>query len=159
MADLKPQIGCLTSRTDVNQEQKDTLLEETKAWRKKDVLPRSDRSLSRKGESQPREDEGRPGRNGGRGECLRRKIGQKDTTNLKANQEKSEAVAVHQEVPKEEVEVETVGALEGRNGDRRLAVRRRGRQEKEAQSDCGSRQKLVAARGRLTRRAVPALRK
>jgi hypothetical protein len=34
------------------------------------------------------------------------------TTDLEDNREHSEAVAVHQEVPNEETEVETVGALE-----------------------------------------------
>jgi hypothetical protein len=55
--------------------------------------------------------------------------------------------------------METVGALGDRNGIRSLAVRRRGRQEKGAQGDCGFRQKFAASRGRSTRRAVLALRK
>jgi hypothetical protein len=34
MADLKTQTGCLTSRTDINQEKLDAWLEEMKTWRK-----------------------------------------------------------------------------------------------------------------------------
>jgi hypothetical protein len=56
-------------------------------------------------------------------------------------------------------EVETVGALEDRYRDRRLAARLQGRAKKRTQDDSGSQQKLVSPRGRLTRRAVPALRK
>jgi hypothetical protein len=41
---------------------------------------------------------------------------------LEANREKSDAVAEHQEVPNEEAEVETVGALKGRYEDQHLAV-------------------------------------
>jgi hypothetical protein len=49
-----------------------------------------------------------------------------DTANLKVSREKLEAVAVHQEVPDEETEVETIGALDDRYGERRLAFRRCG---------------------------------
>jgi hypothetical protein len=35
-----------------------------------------------------------------------------DTMDLEANQGKSEAIAVHQEVPKEEAAVETIRAVE-----------------------------------------------
>jgi hypothetical protein len=68
-------------------------------------------------------------------------------------------VAEHQEIPKEEAAVEITGALEYRYGDWHLAVRRRRQPRKRSEADGGSRQKLVAARGRLTRRAIPALRK
>jgi hypothetical protein len=44
---------------------------------------------------------------------------------LVANREKSGAVATHPEVPNEEAEVETIGALEDRYGKGHLAVRRR----------------------------------
>jgi hypothetical protein len=87
------------------------------------------------------------------------RLNKMDTTDLEANREKSEAVAVRQEVPNKEAEVETILALEDRYGDRRLTVGRRGRPEKWAQGDGGSRQKLAPARGRLTHRAIPALRK
>jgi hypothetical protein len=43
---------------------------------------------------------------------------------LQANRENSDAVAKHQEVPNEEAEVETVGALKDRYGDWHLAVGR-----------------------------------
>jgi hypothetical protein len=73
MADLKTQIGCLASRTDVNQEKMDTWIEGTKALEKRDDgLSRSDGGLSRKGEGQSKEDESQPGRNGDSGGRLRR---------------------------------------------------------------------------------------
>jgi hypothetical protein len=62
------------------------------------------------------------------------RLGKMDTTDLEANRENSEAIAVHQEVPNERAEVETVGPLEGRYGDRRLAVRRSGRLTRRAVS-------------------------
>jgi hypothetical protein len=45
-----------------------------------------------------------------------------DTMDLEDNREKSEAVAVHQEVNREGETVEAIGALEVRSGDKRLAV-------------------------------------
>jgi hypothetical protein len=53
----------------------------------------------------------------------------------------------------------TIGATEERSRDRCLAVRCRGRPKKRTQGDGGYRQKLAAARRRLTRRASPARRK
>jgi hypothetical protein len=58
-------------------------------------------------------------------------------------------------VPKGEAAVETIGALDCRYGDRHLAVGRRRQPKKRTQGDGGLRQMLVAARGRLIRRAVP----
>jgi hypothetical protein len=55
-------------------------------------------SLSRKGEDQPREDEGLPGKNGGHGGCLQRMLDKMDTMDLEASQEKLDTVAEHQEV-------------------------------------------------------------
>jgi hypothetical protein len=63
------------------------------------------------------------------------------------------------EVHNDEAAVETIGALEDRHGDQRLAVRCRGRPKKRTQDGSGPRQKLAAAQVRLTRRAIPALRK
>jgi hypothetical protein len=55
-----------------------------------------------------------------------------------------DSVVVHQEVPKEEVAMDTFGALKKRHGDRHLAVGRRRR----TQGNGGSREKLaVACRG------------
>jgi hypothetical protein len=39
------------------------------------------------------------------------RLNKMNTADLKANREKSEGVAVHQEVPDEEAEVEIIGAL------------------------------------------------
>jgi NAD(P)H-dependent flavin oxidoreductase YrpB (nitropropane dioxygenase family) len=54
-------------------------------------------------------------------------LGKMDAKYLDANRKNSEAVAVHQEVPNEGDKLETVGAIEERYGDRRLAVWRGGR--------------------------------
>jgi hypothetical protein len=67
------------------------------------------------------------------------------TTDLEANRENSEAVAVHNEALNEEAEEDTVKALEDRHG----AERRR------SQSDDVSRQTSAASRRRLTRSASP----
>jgi hypothetical protein len=73
---------------------------------------------------------------------------------MEVNREKSEAIAVHQEVPDEEAAVDTIGTREDRYGDRHLATGRRQQPKKWTQGDGGFRQKLGAARGRFTRRAV-----
>jgi hypothetical protein len=80
------------------------------------------------------------------------RLGKMDTMDL-------EAVTVHQEVPKEETTVETTGALEDRYGNRHLAVGSHRQPKKRIQGDGGSRQKLAAARGSLSRRTVPVRRK
>jgi hypothetical protein len=69
-----------------------------------------------------------------------------------------EAVAKHQEVPKEEATVETIWALEDQYGDWHLAVGHRRQPKKRNQGNGGSRQKLAAAWGRLTLHTVPAPR-
>jgi hypothetical protein len=68
-------------------------------------------------------------------------------------------VTVHPESHIEEATVETIGALEGRYGDRHVAVGRRRKPEKWTQGGGGSRKKLAAASRRMTRHAVPAPRK
>jgi hypothetical protein len=68
-----------------------------------------------------------------------KKAEQMDTADLEANREKSEVVVKNQEVPNEEAEMETVGALKNQYGDRRLAVRRRGRPKKRTEGDGESR--------------------
>jgi hypothetical protein len=65
----------------------------------------------------------------------------------------------YKEVRNEEAPVETIGELENRQGDRRLAVSCRGQPKKRTQVDSGSRQNLAAAQIRLTCRFIPALRK
>jgi hypothetical protein len=87
------------------------------------------------------------------------RLGKVDITDLEANREKSEDVAVYQEVPDEEAAVETIGALEDLYGDRNLPIGSHRQLKKRTHGDGGSRQKLAAAKGRLTRRAVPAPRK
>jgi hypothetical protein len=58
-------------------------------------------------------------------ELFEERLNKMETTDLETKRGNSEAVAYQQEVPNEEAEVETVGALEGRYGDRKLAVGRR----------------------------------
>jgi hypothetical protein len=61
--------------------------------------------------------------------------------------------------PKEEVEVETIGALEHRYGDWHLAIGRRRQPKRRTQGDCGSRKKLAATRIQMTHCAIPAWHK
>jgi hypothetical protein len=68
-----------------------------------------------------------------------------DTTDLEANPEKSDAVAEHQEAPKEETAVETIEVFIDQNGDHHLAVRHRRQPKKRTQGDGGSRNNLTAA--------------
>jgi hypothetical protein len=69
---------------------------------------------------------------------------------VEANPEEMESVAEYQEVPKEEVALETIEALEDRYGDRRLTVRYHRQPKKQTQGDDGFRKKLAAARRRMT---------
>jgi hypothetical protein len=64
-----------------------------------------------------------------------------------------------EEVLKEEAAVENVRALKKRNGDRHLAVRRRGQPKERTQGSGGSQKKLAAACRGMTRSAIPARRK
>jgi hypothetical protein len=68
-------------------------------------------------------------------------------------------VAETEEVPEEAAVEDKFGATEDRAGDPRLAVRRHRERKKRAQVNGGPRQKFAAFRGRVTRRAVPALLK
>jgi hypothetical protein len=75
---------------------------------------------------------------------------------LEANQEKSDTVAEHQEVPKEKVAVETIRALEDQYGDWHLAVGHRQQLKKWTQGDGGSWKKMGATCRHITHRAIPA---
>jgi hypothetical protein len=79
-------------------------------------------------------------------------------TRLEATLE-AEPVLECQELFKEETNVDNIASSEDRYGEQRLAVRRRRGAKKRAQDSIGSRQKLSAARMRVIRRAVPAVRK
>jgi hypothetical protein len=70
---------------------------------------------------------------------------------MEANPGELQPVAVHQEVPKEEV-VEMIGALK----DQYLAVGHHQQTKKRTHGDGGSQRKLAATRGQFTCRAVPA---
>jgi hypothetical protein len=82
-----------------------------------------------------------------------------EATDLQANTEEIEIVAEHRQVSKQEAAVKTMGALEDRYRDQSLAVRWCGLPKKRTEDNDGSRQKLAATHGLLTRRAVPALHK
>jgi hypothetical protein len=60
---------------------------------------------------------------------------------LETNRENSDAVTEWQDVPKEDVVVETIWALEDRFGDWHLAEGRRRQPKKLTQGDDGSRKK------------------
>jgi hypothetical protein len=82
-----------------------------------------------------------------------------EATSLEANPEETEAAVERQELFKEELNNENVGSSEDRSGEQRLAVRRRRGAKKRTQDSVGSRQKVSAARKRVIRRAIPAVRK
>jgi hypothetical protein len=73
--------------------------------------------------------------------------------------EETEVVAKPQEVPEGATEQETIGVIEDRSGNLRLAVRCRGRLKTRTKCDGRLRQDCAATVGRPTRRFVPALRK
>jgi hypothetical protein len=73
-----------------------------------------------------------------------------DTTDLEALPEEKETLAEQQEIPNEEAEVGTVGALEDRYGVRFLAVGHRQQVKIGTWDDGGSWKKLSAAQGELT---------
>jgi hypothetical protein len=82
-----------------------------------------------------------------------------DATTLEANPEETEAAVERQDLFKEEINFDTIGSSEDRCEHQRLAVRRRRGAKKLSQDSVGSRQKLSAARKRVIRRAIPAVRK
>jgi hypothetical protein len=85
------------------------------------------------------------------GSCLEKT----EATDFEANSEETKSESKHQEITEEETAVENVGALNDRYRDRHLAVGCRRQSKKRTQGNGGSQQKLVAARRRLTRRAIP----
>jgi hypothetical protein len=66
---------------------------------------------------------------------------------------------VHEEVPKEEVALETVRALKEPSEERHVAVRRLGQPKKQTNCNGGSRKKLTTACRGMTRPAIPTRRK
>jgi hypothetical protein len=75
---------------------------------------------------------------------------------LEANPEESDAVAEHQEAPKEEARVQTFGALKEKYGNLHLAVGCRRQLRKRTQDDGGSRKKLAATHRGMIHHAIPA---
>jgi hypothetical protein len=82
-----------------------------------------------------------------------------DATRLESTLEETEAAMERQELFKEETNFDNVGSSEDRSEDQRLAVRRRRGAKKRSQDSVGSRQEISAARKRVVRRAIPAVRK
>jgi hypothetical protein len=76
-----------------------------------------------------------------------------------ANPEEMKCVAVHEEVPEEDVTVKTIRALKERYGDGHIAVGSRREPKKWSQGSGGSRKELAAAWRGMTRRVIPARRK
>jgi hypothetical protein len=90
---------------------------------------------------------------------FKERLGRMDATDLEASQEKSDALAEYQDVPKEEIAVETVRALENRYGDRHLAVECCQKPKKWIQGDGGSQKKLAAVCRWMTHHAGTTWRK
>jgi hypothetical protein len=82
-----------------------------------------------------------------------------DATRLEATPESTEAAVERQELFKEEINLDNIGSSEDRCEEQRLAARRRRGAKKRTQYSVGSRQKVSAARKRVIRRAIPAVRK
>jgi hypothetical protein len=82
-----------------------------------------------------------------------------EATNLEATPEATEAAVERQKLHENEINFDTIGSSEDRCEDQRLAVRRRRGAKKRSQASVGSRQKVSAARKRVIRRAIPAVRK
>jgi hypothetical protein len=78
---------------------------------------------------------------------------------LEVNPEEVEVIAENQEVPNEEVAVETIRALEDQYGDQHLALGHCQQLKKRTQGNGGFQQKLAAAQGQLTHHAIPASHK
>jgi hypothetical protein len=76
-----------------------------------------------------------------------------DTMDFEPSQEKPDTVAEHQEVSKDEVAVEIIGALEDRYGNWHLAVGRCRQPKKWTQGNDVSWKKLAAARRQMTHHA------
>jgi hypothetical protein len=82
-----------------------------------------------------------------------------EATKMEANPEVTEATVERQELFEEKINVDNIGSSEDRCEEQRLVVRRRRGEKKRTQYCVGSRQKVSAARKRVIRRAVPAVRK
>jgi hypothetical protein len=82
-----------------------------------------------------------------------------DATSLEANPEETEAAVERQEPFKEEINVDNIVSSEDQCEDQRFVLRRRRGAKKRTQDSVGSRQKVSAARKRVIRRAIPAVRK
>jgi hypothetical protein len=82
-----------------------------------------------------------------------------DATRLESTLEETEAPVERQELFKKEINAKNIASSEDRCEEQRLVVRRRRGVKKRSQDSVGSRQKLFAARKRVIRRAVPAVRK
>jgi hypothetical protein len=82
-----------------------------------------------------------------------------EATNLDATLEATEAAVERQELFQEELNTENIESSEARSGYQRLVVRRRRGAKKRTQDSAGRRQKLSAARKRVVRYAIPAVRK
>jgi predicted Zn-dependent protease len=98
-----------------------------------DGLPRSNGVQSKKTKADREEMEAKM-------DVFEERLDKMDTTDSKANREKSEGLAVNQEVPNQEAAVgETIGAMKYQYGDRHLDIGRRRQPKKRTQGSGGSR--------------------
>jgi hypothetical protein len=82
-----------------------------------------------------------------------------DATILESTLVETEAAVERQEIFKEETNFDNIGSSENRCKDQRLAARHRRGAKKRSQDSVRSRQKVSAARKRVIRRTIPAVRK
>jgi hypothetical protein len=88
-----------------------------------------------------------------------REVSEACAEKMVANPDELKSVAVHEEVPKEEIAVNTFGTLKKWYGDRHLAVRRRRKSKKRTQGNGGSPMKLAVAFRGVANCGIPTLRK
>jgi hypothetical protein len=172
MAKMKVQIGCLTSRTgvnqekaedchrervpkmDANQEKMDAWLEELKAWQKeRTTCQEVTEACLDKAKANPEKMKAGLEEMEAAMDVFKERMDKTDTMDLEANRETSEAVAVHQ---KSLMKVENVGALEDQYGDWNLTAGLCRQPKKRTQGNGGSWKMLAVTRGRMTRHAIPA---
>jgi hypothetical protein len=147
---LEAQIGSLTSRMEADKEESRAEKKADKEERKAD----KEELMVRMNSNQEKTETAINSLQsclGGTGACLQEEeeLTPKETDSVEEPQVVPEGAAVE----------DKFGATEDRAGDPRLAVRRHRERKKRAQVNGGPRQKFAAFHGRVTRRAVPAVRK
>jgi hypothetical protein len=153
---LKTQIGSLASERKANRKKMDAI--EQKMMAKMDAMQATmdsqlEETMARLGETKA-SSETTESCEGKTHACPVKTEAKREPTT-----EEIEAVEEPQEVPEGATGEETIGAIEDRSRDLRLAVGCGGQLKTRTKHDGGSRQECAAVVGRPTRRSVPAMRR